>query len=121
VGYLDDGTMIVIEDALAAIDQDVRVDVVSALQTSAGRLVFARLADGEAVDAGGAAGASSAARPAESTMQPGAAGSPDGSGLPGSESRQAAAPETPPVRLKGPFPPKPPASARPPSARNPRR
>lgn len=45
VGYLDDGTMLVVENAAGSIGQDVRAEVASALQTSAGRLVFARNLD----------------------------------------------------------------------------
>ncbi|MDX2116429.1 MAG: PIN/TRAM domain-containing protein [Planctomycetota bacterium] len=44
VGYLDDGTMIVVEDGAHAIGRDVSVNVTSSMQTSAGRLIFARLA-----------------------------------------------------------------------------
>lgn len=43
VGYLDDGTMIVVEDARRFIGQEVRVIVTSLLQTPAGRMVFAKL------------------------------------------------------------------------------
>ncbi len=42
VGYLDDGTMVVVEDAGKHIGAEVRVVVTGALQTSAGRMVFAR-------------------------------------------------------------------------------
>ncbi len=48
VGYLDDGTMVVVEDGREAIDQEVEVTVVSTLQTSAGRMIFAKLARGMA-------------------------------------------------------------------------
>ncbi|MCX6358887.1 MAG: TRAM domain-containing protein [Armatimonadetes bacterium] len=43
VAYLDDGTMIVIDDGRKHIGADVEVTVTSALQTSAGKMVFARL------------------------------------------------------------------------------
>jgi uncharacterized protein YacL len=43
VGYLQDGTMVVIEGGRAHIDQNVNVVVTSTLQTSAGRMVFARI------------------------------------------------------------------------------
>lgn len=43
VGYLDDGTMIVVEDGRRFIGQEVRVMVTSILQTPAGRMVFAKL------------------------------------------------------------------------------
>ncbi len=42
VGYLDDGTMIVIEDGRSQIGNDVMITVTSMLQTSAGRMVFGK-------------------------------------------------------------------------------
>jgi uncharacterized protein YacL len=45
VGYLDDGTMVVVEEADHFLGQEVSVTVTNALQTSTGRLVFARIAD----------------------------------------------------------------------------
>ena len=42
VGYLDDGTMIVIEGGRDHINQTVRIAVTSVLQTSAGRMIFGR-------------------------------------------------------------------------------
>jgi len=42
VGYLDDGTMVVVEGGRDQIGRTVHVSVTSTLQTSAGRLVFAR-------------------------------------------------------------------------------
>lgn len=44
VGYLDDGTMVVVENGRGQIGRTVQVNVTSTLQTSAGRLVFAKLA-----------------------------------------------------------------------------
>jgi len=43
VGYLEDGTMIVVEEARKLIGQDVRVVVTSVLQTQAGRMIFTKL------------------------------------------------------------------------------
>ena len=43
LAYLDDGTMIVVEDAKDFIGQSVSVIVTSALQTSAGKMIFAKL------------------------------------------------------------------------------
>ena len=43
VAYLDDGTMIVVENAKTLIGEDTDIVVSSVLQTSAGRMVFARL------------------------------------------------------------------------------
>jgi uncharacterized protein YacL len=42
VGYLDDGTMIVIEGGRDQIGKNVRISVTSVLQTSAGRMIFGR-------------------------------------------------------------------------------
>lgn len=43
VGYLDDGTMVVVEDARKLIGQEVRIVVTSVLQTQAGRMIFTKL------------------------------------------------------------------------------
>ncbi len=43
VGYLDDGTMVVIEDGEAQIGSVILVNVTKVLQTAAGRMIFARL------------------------------------------------------------------------------
>jgi len=42
VGFLDDGTMIVIENGARLIDRDVDVSVTRVLQTVAGRMIFAQ-------------------------------------------------------------------------------
>ncbi|OGX18876.1 MAG: hypothetical protein A3K83_07375 [Omnitrophica WOR_2 bacterium RBG_13_44_8b] len=43
VGYLDDGTMVVVEDARRLVGQEVKVVVTSVLQTQAGRMIFTKL------------------------------------------------------------------------------
>jgi uncharacterized protein YacL len=43
VGYLDDGTMVVIEDGEMQIGSVILVNVTKVLQTAAGRMIFARL------------------------------------------------------------------------------
>ncbi len=43
VGYLEDGTMVVVEDGRAHINESQIVTVTKALQTTAGRMIFARL------------------------------------------------------------------------------
>jgi uncharacterized protein YacL len=43
VGYMDDGTMVVVEDGRGHLDRLVHVTVTKVLQTSAGRMIFARL------------------------------------------------------------------------------
>lgn len=42
VAYLDDGTMIVVEDGQYHMNQTLDVVVTSALQTAAGRMIFAK-------------------------------------------------------------------------------
>jgi len=42
VGYLDDGTMVVVENARSHIGENVEITVTSAYQTSAGRMIFGR-------------------------------------------------------------------------------
>jgi uncharacterized protein YacL len=43
IGYLDDGTMVVVEDARRLIGQEVKALVTSVLQTQAGRMIFTKL------------------------------------------------------------------------------
>ena len=43
IAYLEDGTMVVVEEARRLIGQNVRVCITSVLQTQAGRMVFAKL------------------------------------------------------------------------------
>jgi len=42
VGYLDDGTMIVVENGREQINKEIQITVTSVLQTSAGRMIFGR-------------------------------------------------------------------------------
>lgn len=42
VGYLDDGTMVVVEDGNILLNRNVNVTVTKVLQTTAGRMIFAR-------------------------------------------------------------------------------
>lgn len=42
VGYLDDGTMVVVEEGSEYLGEELRVIVTSALQTAAGRMIFAK-------------------------------------------------------------------------------
>jgi uncharacterized protein YacL len=46
VGYLDDGTMVVIENARRFIGKEVEVSVTSVLQTAAGRMIFSEIKNG---------------------------------------------------------------------------
>jgi uncharacterized protein YacL len=43
VGYLDDGTMVVVEQGRQAIGQEIAITVTSVLQTNAGRMIFGRI------------------------------------------------------------------------------
>src|SRR5262249_50557458 len=43
VGYLDDGTMVVVEQGRSSIGQEVAITVTSVLQTPAGRMIFGRI------------------------------------------------------------------------------
>jgi uncharacterized protein YacL len=54
VGYLDDGTMVVVEHGRAHVGRTVDATVVSVLQTAAGRMVFTRVAGAERAGATGA-------------------------------------------------------------------
>ena len=44
VGYLDDGTMVVIEDAASMVGRTIEIEIAGALRTSIGRLLFAKRA-----------------------------------------------------------------------------
>jgi uncharacterized protein YacL len=43
VGFLPEGTMVVVEGAAGVVGDTVQVEITNSVQTSAGRLVFARL------------------------------------------------------------------------------
>ena len=49
VGYLPDGTMVVVDGAREKVGETVRVQVSSVLQTNAGRMIFARMAVDQSV------------------------------------------------------------------------
>jgi len=46
VGYLDDGTMVVVDQARKALGKTIEVSVTSVLQTTAGKMIFCRWLDG---------------------------------------------------------------------------
>jgi uncharacterized protein YacL len=62
VGYLDDGTMVVVEQGRSSIGQDVSIVVTSVLQTPAGRMIFGRIEGRVAAVSGPAASSESAGR-----------------------------------------------------------
>ncbi len=120
VGYLPDGTMVVAEDGGNRIGETVTMIVTSSLQTSAGRLIFARIGavgdgHGSGDDAGGAG---------SSQTEPGGAGSSeghDGNGAEGSPQPTEQTDQQATRAPRSPFPPKPPTSIRQGTPRNPRR
>ena len=52
IGYLDDGTMVVVEQGRPFIGQEVSISVTSVLQTPAGRMIFGRIDSRPAADGG---------------------------------------------------------------------
>ena len=50
VGFLDDGTMVVCEQAAVLIGKEIEVIVTSVLQNSAGRMIFGRQSDSNDTD-----------------------------------------------------------------------
>lgn len=53
VGYLDDGTMVVVQGGRPHVGTDTGVEVTSVLQTSAGRMIFARVVESTGADESG--------------------------------------------------------------------
>lgn len=70
VGYLDDGTMVVVEQGRPFIGQEIAIVVTSVLQTPAGRMIFGRpdqqRSSGTATPYPGGSGAASSATPTKS-------------------------------------------------------
>jgi len=131
VGYLDDGTMVVAEDGGDYIGEQVTLNVTSTLQTSAGRLLFARVVrEGARIDESRQAlpGAiavaptnaeSGAAEPPDETAdtpEDVVAASDDDADAPSATHIAPPSPDRP----RSPYPPKPP-NKRVNPARNPRR
>lgn len=126
VGYLDDGTMVVVEDGSDAIGSESGVVVTGTLQTAAGRMVFARLArEGQPAAPTPEAPTLQAPGPAPQSIPepaPGVEPGPSETEASASEEPAHAGGATPkPVRPPGPFPVKPPAKPRAGTPRNPRR
>ena len=46
IGYLDDGTMVVVDNSRKLLGQKIQVTVTSVLQTAAGRMIFAKMENG---------------------------------------------------------------------------
>ncbi len=67
IGYLDDGTMIVVEGARNKIGRDIVLSVTSSLQTSAGKMIFGRFDSFPAQEANGNFSRSNPRRPASTS------------------------------------------------------
>ena len=65
VAYLDDGTMVVVDNARKAIGKTIDVSVTSVLQTTAGKMIFGKFDERQLA-------ASAASRPAEAPLRPAA-------------------------------------------------
>jgi len=87
VGYLDDGTMVVVEGARGRIGERLPVVVTGALQNPTGRIVFAR-SDGPAAENGAGEGAEAAKRKSRSERNR----TKPGPSNPGSANQQAGGP-----------------------------
>ncbi len=77
IGYLDDGTMIVVEGARSKIGRDIILSVTSSLQTSAGKMIFGKFesfvsqnAGGDVQGEGGRRPFRRSSNPSPSTTQP---------------------------------------------------
>jgi uncharacterized protein YacL len=125
VGYLGDGTMVVAENGASRIGDTVTMTVSSSLQTSAGRLVFARISEEEAgareIGAESPAGlleTGDAERASEQASE--GAGDAATQGAPGGDAA-AITGGAGSAGTRGPFPPKPPRTMKAGTPRNPRR
>ncbi|MGH7791403.1 MAG: TRAM domain-containing protein, partial [Thermodesulfobacteriota bacterium] len=49
IGYLDDGTMVVVDDAKKYLGREIEVVVTSVLQTPTGRMIFTRVKEEDMV------------------------------------------------------------------------
>lgn len=129
VGYMPDGTMIVLEDGEPFLGKQVEAVVTSSLQTSAGRLIFARIGAEaprrESVAAHASThqkavvGTSHDAAKAETATEHPAAAATVAYAEPTAPAEPAA--EPPATAPRSPHPPRPPASIRQGTPRNPRR
>jgi uncharacterized protein YacL len=80
VAYLDDGTMVVVDNARKMISKTIDVVVTSVLQTTAGKMIFGRYIDPNLASQGSQSGVSTEPEPRRSTrhVQPAQAASPSG-------------------------------------------
>jgi uncharacterized protein YacL len=98
VGFLEDGTMVVIDHGAGRIGETVETIVTNTVQTSAGRLIFARLAEaaeGEASTAAPAAADDEPAEPRTTSMARAATNQPRTPPRPGTEPNESRRPRNP--------------------------
>jgi len=56
IGYLEDGTMVVVEDGRNKIGRELLISITSSLQTSAGKMIFGKFEGFAQDDSGGGGG-----------------------------------------------------------------
>ncbi|MEN0021383.1 MAG: PIN/TRAM domain-containing protein [Planctomycetota bacterium] len=118
VGYLDDGTMVVAEDGVEHIGQEVDLTVASALQTSAGRMIFAKIDATERTDHAPNNGIQDTRAQEQDTTDRQATDDADQQPADSPATKRSSSKPDQPAK-RGPHPPKPPAE--PSRGRNPRR
>lgn len=107
VGYLDDGTMVVVDGGAEFVGREAKIEITSSMQTAAGRLLFARPLEQSTSAAQGASDA-----PAQTV---GAAGPNDqGEGAEAHSPGSIAPRRVPPPSTAPPTPPAPPSPSDPP-------
>ncbi len=104
VGFLSDGTMVVVENAMRRVGDEVGVEVTGATQTSAGKLIFARLARAGGEEDGGPCGRQTDRRTGRNAPRRTQEGRPGGERhgsppAPGDAPLSAPGGEKPPARL----------------------
>jgi hypothetical protein len=120
VGYLEDGTMVVVEDGAPMVGEVAALMIGSTMQTSAGRLLFARLAVPIESEVRSAHDRVQVAEPAGGLMDQESETAAE-SGPISQPTDAPSAQSTSPERPRSPFPPVPPKSIRGSTPRNPRR
>ncbi|MBU6413913.1 MAG: PIN/TRAM domain-containing protein [Planctomycetes bacterium] len=120
VGYLEDGTMVVVEDGAPMVGEVAALIVTSTMQTSAGRLLFARLATPIVEDV--RSGPAQVQEPDSSSEMMSQNNEEVADGRPASQPTDLpSTPSATPERPRSPFPPVAPKSIRGSTPRNPRR
>jgi hypothetical protein len=72
VAYLDDGTMVVVDNARKMISKTIDIVVTSVLQTTAGKMIFGRYIEAGASAQGGAGSVGTQGAPAPAAKAPAA-------------------------------------------------